>query len=198
MFTAAVSVLVVAIAPLAASATPQKDEPRIISSTDAPMSGIGFDSEVAQANGFKIQTDASGEQSSVPVTANARKMVQANAVPYSTSSNLGKPTLRSTVRGNCGSSNFTLTVEGSQLLGATTGYTLRLPMISRIWSWTALSIHGIRSKPWNTTTPGGTTAKQKVLYTVNPYGWRGQVDIGSSVVLSDGTICSSGLPASGT
>lgn len=192
--TVALAITAIAIAPQAANAK-TAPPPQTILSTSVPMNAAGFDVAVAAAHGFEIQTDAAGVQTSVPITASAKALVSANKIAPTSSSIAGLASPN--VNGNCGSSTFVLQVLGSQLLGATTGYRVRLPILSRTWSWTALSVHGILTKEWPGGA-GGTSSKQKTIWTINPYGWWGQVDIGSSVLLNDGTICVSALPASGT
>jgi hypothetical protein len=186
----AFTLALVAIAPQAAHAAPIDDTPEPYYSVTVPLTAVGFDPAVARAHGFTAITGPDGIQSPAPVNTRASIRQVNEFVPRSAS-------FRSPVTGNCGTSNFELTVLGSQLLGATTSYKVRLPIVSRTWSWTAVSFHGILTKPWPGGA-GGSSSSQKTIWTVNPYGWWGQVDLGSHVILTDGTICASGLPASGT
>ncbi|MDQ4504272.1 hypothetical protein [Sinomonas sp. ASV322] len=153
-----------------------------------------FDRTVAEAHGFRIETSASGEEMSIPVTAEA-KAVQSNAEAAAAKD------ARSTGReikpfgsaeGNCGSSFVSAKKYSGDWLGVSTGYSVYGTVIDRSWyvngvgAITSNTIYfqgGSTPSTWSGT--GGATVVGPG-YAVVPFT--------AHVILSNGGVCYSNAP----
>lgn len=176
----------VVLAPSAAQADTAENEPPETFSAVMPMSVIGYDEEVAEANGFKIVTDENGQQTSVPVTDEAKALVADApvATPYDT------------VVGNCGQSWLNGSKGANDVVSFTTGYSVRAAVVLHQWRVSAVGAitsgeknyaQGAGGPVWSTS--GSTTA-------IGP-GWAIVPPLSpvAMVKLVDGTTCYSGGPS---
>lgn len=150
------------------------------------MSIVGYDAEVAQAHGFKITTDSLGRRSSVPVTAETKRI--AAQYPSSVS---GGATTNNTKFGNCGSSSlFISRISGGVRIK--TANSVYAPSFEHTWNvdgstttvggWTEPFSGLNASTTWNATHDhkvGGASSATA------------GVRAGSTATLIDGTICGS-------
>lgn len=153
----------------------------------APMDVVGFDPAVAEANGFRIITAADGSQSSEPVTSEARELVAAYDTSSATTFGYAE------VQGNCGYSWIDITRGLSSITRIKTGYTVRLPTKSRLWSVTLFGVAGIPNYSMNSPIGGPATWSTSANVSYGSGGF-GNVPPGSQVTLTDGSICVSGNP----
>lgn len=150
-----------------------------------PLELAYFDSSVAAENGFKIETDASGRQNSVPVTPEAKTLVAKQG--------------RHTVVGPCGSSSLTMSrVGGTRQVHFTTSFAVKAPTVYHRWS-VDLTRGG---QGWSHDLGGGPTGgswnASRITTTNNNQGVRGVVRSGSHALLVTGAVCYSGSPNAST
>ena len=89
------------------------------------MALVGFDREVAAANGYEIRTDAQGVEYSVPIGTPSQETLGGGLV-----------TPQTTVTGNCGSSYVELYDVGTLRYHMKTGFGVTQAVVSYSWSVT--------------------------------------------------------------
>jgi hypothetical protein len=177
---------------LAGGSLPVKAAPHDADSSmlhvEAEMTLQGYDEDVAAMNGFQIVTSPDGTVSSIPVTAEAEELLRsADSSPESRG--------YGSVPGPCGTS--WVDIKRSAITSMTTvktGYTVRLPTISRVWSVALYGGAGVASFAFSNLLGGtGKTWSDQQQRSYGSGGF-GNVVPGSGVTLADGAICLSGSP----
>lgn len=156
----------------------------------ATMTVGGFDADVAAKNGFQITVDADGNQESVPVSDSAKALVA--AAEQAGHVDLGR------IGGRCGSSWLEMARAGGSSVYFNTGYSVYLPSLWHNWAVDIFSSHGgysfgLDGGPSAPTWDDGWTTNVG-----NSSGTHGNVRPGSLAVLTNGDVCYSGSPTSGT
>lgn len=162
-------------------------------SVSAPMNIVGYDSEVAEAHGYRIVTDANGVQSSVPVT---RAAVAEREREVAAAESLILPF--DTKRGTCGTSSLT----GRKGSHDTVTFTTSFSIIGNVaeYDWAVDANGFVTSNWWSTSGTGPTPGSQKTWTGAIPgvIGWgKAKVPNNSaraSVIKTDGGVCYSGGP----
>ena len=189
--SAAVLVLTALAGVSPASAEPQKIQPPAV--TTAGMNAIGYDESIAEANGFRIVTYPDGSWETVAVTRPAKAIEAAYGGPTLIDPNAPVAS-KVTVYGNCGSSYIQVLRSGSAWR-ANTGYSVTAPVANRIsWTVQVASLGGLPSYTWPPA-PTGAIWNGAITFATGGFGGSVFVTPGSSVLLINGTICSSGSPA---
>ncbi|CAN00463.1 hypothetical protein DOU17_10190 [Clavibacter michiganensis subsp. michiganensis] len=174
---------VVALAAIAAStcvALPaqaaSRDETPIAGTyASAPMSFRGYDSSVAEAHGYRIVTNSDGRQTSVPVSAEARRQaVLDNVAP-----------------GDCGSSFVNAAKLSNDTLAVTTGYKVPFTVAEKTWRVNAVSVFSSHTFPWDGPS-GGAWSAQAAATLVGP--GVAVVPLTAHVVVVNGRVCYSAGP----
>lgn len=151
----------------------------------AAMDVVGYNWATAEANGFKVVTDEHGNESSVPVTSEAKALLEAHANRGISKAGYDE------VTGDCGMSWVGLRKDGNTLeIG--TGYSVYLPVWERHWGVVGGGLGGTFDAAFN----GSRSDESWSGYTnrtLSGGGW-GHVAIGSFVELWNGAICYSGNP----
>ncbi|WP_426624451.1 hypothetical protein ACPPVW_18160 [Leifsonia sp. McL0607] len=146
------------------------------------MVPAGFDPAVAEANGYKIVTDSTGEQRSVPVSAEAIAFEERLA-----SSALKART--TWVQGPCGNSWINAVSKGNSKF-ISTGYVVPRPVIAKLWIVQVWGWSGLPSFSWS----GPSGASWSSSWSFSGGGDFANVLPGSNVVMNNGTVCVSGSP----
>lgn len=144
------------------------------------MTVTGFNVKVAAAHGYEIRTTPSGVQYSV------KKGTPSTATP-----SIAHP--NTTIGGNCGSSYIDYNAVGNLSVKVQTGFNVDEPATSYWWLVVMKDNGGQSSHTWSgglllrtswgvTRTFGGMTAGESDAY----------VSTGSSAILVDGSVCTSG------
>lgn len=201
-FLGASLLVVLTGAPAFASNSPAEDSPKKLTSVIelAPMDIAGYDHDVAEANGYRIEVDADGVETSVPVTAAAKTAdaaagatLDAQLSQITTQDGVVQPQGYDEVEGPCGFSYVDASHNGYQFVYVRTGYGVTHSVVTRWWSVWLTGFGGSLEANFN----GGAT----------PPVWGGQanvtlsgagiahVTVGSHVVLTNGAICYSGSPS---
>lgn len=152
------------------------------------MESVGFDEEIAAANGFQIVTDANGVQSSIPVTNEAKQLV---ARYTEREGQVGA--LRAVSYGPCGYSTINLVTMGFDYLTIGTSFSVNLPVQTRWWGVVGFSGSGTFNVSFNGGASGPFWTGASNVRRAGG-GW-GQVAVGSYVIKVDGNICWSGSPS---
>ena len=150
-----------------------------------PLEFAHYDHAVAESNGFRIVTNADGQEVSEPVSDEAKALVAKQS--------------RHTVIGRCGSASLNLArVGGTRQVFFSTGYKVPFPTIYH--NWTVDLTRG--GQQWSTGLNGGPTtgswSTSRTITTNNNQGVRGIVRAGSHAYLTNGAVCFAGSPNSST
>jgi hypothetical protein len=182
---AALAVLA-ALAPQAASAdTPEPEAPETVSVT-MPMTVVGYDEEVAEANGFQIVTNPDGSQSSIPVTDEAKALV-ADAPDVSA---------RDTVVGDCGQSWLNGSKGANDTVSFTTGYSVRAAVVLHQWRVQAIGFITSGEKNYAQGAGGAVWSTSGSTQAIGPgYAIVPPLSPVAMVKLVDGATCYSGGPS---
>lgn len=199
--------LLAGLAALAAGAAPASAAPGFGSPTVAPptigqeaattykqrgMDVVGFDAEVAAANGYKIVTYADGSQQSVPVdpadkTKEGSPIVSPGVMPQ---------VVQETVHGNCGYSFIEGNQVGAHKIWLRSGFGLSKgpPAVSYRWTIELQDKYGFSYQG----SRGSLALREtwsKTWDNLNQYGWSSHDVLRSSYALrANGSICTSGGP----
>ncbi|MBX9719271.1 MAG: hypothetical protein K2X36_10585 [Microbacteriaceae bacterium] len=157
------------------------------------MNVISYDEGVAEANGFRI-IKLDGETVSIPVTDEARKIVEESA-------GLLPSVARGEVAGDCGTSY----VYGSRTLFQQvlidTGYTINLPSVYHNWNVAVTTSAGfLHDQPFsgfNASNQWGDSQYTPDLGSTVLGGGIVSVTLGSYALRIDGAVCYSGNPNDG-
>jgi hypothetical protein len=176
-----------ALAPQAAFAdTPEPSVTETIGAT-MPMTVVGYDEKVAEANGYQIVTHDDGSQESVPVTA-AAKTEQAAA-------DAARAQARGEVDGDCGSSWINALKKENDTVAFSTGYVVFGAVVDSQWQVIA---NGFISGNSVTLYPGsnsGTWSTEGALPSVIGPGIASVGIASSFAILAGGQVCYSGGPS---
>ncbi len=152
-----------------------------------PMVFGGYDSAVAEAHGYRIETLPGGNQISVPVTNDAKEETRRARVASGIVAN-------GAVTGPCGTSSLALTRRGTAVR-VVTSYNVVGVSTGHVWNVDVHFNNGIvfpvgftgfaSSSSWAASSTTNTS--------FNVGGW-GVVTPGSFAILTDGRICYSGSP----
>lgn len=160
----------------------------------APMNIVGYDAEVAEAHGYRIETDANGVQYSVPVTPEA---IAEAARDEAAASELMQA--RGTVQGNCGQSSLTGRKGPNDTVHFSTSFVVVGSVAEYDWAIDAQGF--VTSNSWATAgvgpLPGGSKAWTGAIPGVIGFG-NAQVPANSAraaVIKSNGGVCWSGGPS---
>ncbi|GAB2711030.1 hypothetical protein BKA24_002846 [Microbacterium marinum] len=174
--------------------TPTNDESSY--SYTAPLDIVAYDAEVAEAHGYRIETDENGEQYSVPVTpeaiaeqerdeAAAESMVQA----------------RGTVYGNCGTSSLTGFKSRNDTVTFSTSFAISGSVAEYDWR---VNVYGFISNNYWSTSGFGPLAGGTKSWTgaipgvVGPGTARVPANSAQAAVIkTNGAVCWSGGPSFG-
>ncbi|WP_448058384.1 hypothetical protein [Cellulomonas hominis] len=149
-----------------------------------PMVVTGFDSKVAAANGYQIVTRADGTQASVATGPSV--------------SPLADVTPATTVGGTCGTSSVVLLDAGGGKAAVSTGWTTIRGAISYSWSVTVAGSAGTYTKNFGGGLLNRSSWTGSFTWTVPRTGYYiAGVSPSSSVVLNNGSVCSSLAPTDG-
>ena len=145
-----------------------------------PMQVVGFDREVAAANGYEIRVNNEGQEYSVPVGSDA------------------SVTPSNTVTGNCGSSYVQITPVGNRKALIQTGFTVYTGAVDFDWVVHVIDNYGVSNKTW-----GGALAFRSSWVGTNNFTSSGTGYASAEVTwgvafLWDGTICFSLGPFAST
>lgn len=152
-----------------------------VSASEA-MVPAGFDPAVAEANGYKIVTDSTGAQRSVPVSA--------EAIAFEERLTRGTGLARTTwAEGACGNSWINAVTKGNSKF-ISTGYVVPRPVIAKSWTVQVWGWSGLPSFSW--TGPSG--ASWSSSWSFSGGGDFANVLPGSNVVMNNGTVCVSRSP----
>lgn len=191
-------------APAFASTSQTGDSPESTTSVIKiiPMTFAGYDRAVAEANGYRIEVDENGAETSVPVTDEA-KAEDATAVTPAALQAQGRamakqlgtvqPQGYDEVEGPCGLSYVDASHNGLQWVYVRTGYAVTHPVVSRWWSVWLNGTGGSAGANFN---GGATPSVWGGAQNVPMYGGGiAHVTIGSNVQMTNGGICYSGNPS---
>lgn len=178
----------------ASSAPGKKGDSDQAAVVTGPMTIVGYDAEVAQAHGYRIETDANGVQYSVPVTPEAiAEQARDEAAAGSTVQPFG------TVNGNCGSSSLTGYKGSNDTVIFSTSFFISTGTIAE-YDW-AVDANGFFSSNYWRTWGNGPLAGNSAAWTGAITGVVGpgkaSVPNGSaraSVIKTNGAVCYSGGP----
>ncbi|NII40269.1 hypothetical protein E9228_000905 [Curtobacterium flaccumfaciens] len=157
-----------------------------------PMTVVGYDAKVAEAHGYKIETDADGVQRSVPITEAAKKQAMKDAAATQVSKP-GGVSVKNIVRGNCGSSSLNI-VRYSNGVRIATSYSVKATSIQHTWNVDGSTLtktfsngfSGLNNKPtWSATHDVAISGNASAHATVRA---------GSSALLVNGEVCAAGAP----
>lgn len=165
----------------------------VVFAATVPMNIIGYNEEVAEANGFRL-VEVDGETISIPVSEEARAIVSDAAV-------LGQAHARGEVFGDCGSSY----VYGSRTIFQTvlidTGYQINLPSVYHNWNVAVTTsagfLHDQNFSGLNFSNQWGDSQYTPNLGSSVLGGGIVSVTLGSYAQRIDGAICYSGNPNDG-
>ena len=182
--------LVTVFTPQVAFADTQQEEPPETVSASMPMSVDSYDAAIAEANGFEIVVDESGETRSIPVTDEAKALVAA------AEAEAPEVIARDTVVGNCGQAWLNGSKGANNKVSFTTGYSVRLPV--QLHQWRVSAIGAITSGEQNYAQSAGGAVWSKAGSTtaIGP-GWALVPALSpvAMVKLVDGSTCYSGGPS---
>lgn len=186
----AVLALVTVFTPQVAFADTQQEEPPETVSASMPMSVDSYDAAIAEANGFEIVTDESGETRSIPVTDEAKALVAA------AEAEAPEVVARDTVVGNCGQAWLNGSKGANNKVSFTTGYSVRLPVQLHQWRVSAIGTITGGEQNYAQGAGGAVWSKAGSTTAIGP-GWAlvpplSQV---AMVKLVDGSTCYSGGPS---
>lgn len=139
----------------------------------------GFDVAVAEANGYRVVTDADGSQRSVAVSQEAIDFERALARTRTTY-----------VSGPCGNSWINAVSRGNSKF-ISTGYVVPRPVIAKNWTVQVWGWSGMPSTWWGGAS--GPSWSSSWSFSMPGDGFANVLP-GSNVVMSDGTVCASGSP----
>lgn len=159
----------------ARAAAPDAAPPSAVASSTMPMSFRGYDASVAESHGYRIVTASDGHQTSVPVSAEARREV----------------TLDGVAPGDCGTSFVTAAKLSNDTLAVNTGYTVPFPVAEKTWRVNARSIFSSHTFPWDGPS-GGAWSAQAAATLVGP--GVAVVPLTAHVVGTNGRVCYSAGP----
>lgn len=183
---AAALTLMVALTPQAAFAdTPEPEAPETVSVT-MPMTVVGYDEEIAAANGFEIVTNPDGSQSSIPITDEAKALV-ADAPDVGA---------RDTVVGDCGQSWLNGSKGANDVVSFTTGYSVRAAVQLHQWRVQAIGFITSGEKNYAQGAGGAVWSKSDSTTAIGPgYAIVPPLSPTAMVKLVDGATCYSGGPS---
>jgi hypothetical protein len=138
--------LLVGVMPSAASEQNAQGSTDDATSVTVPLTLVGYDSEIAARNGFRIVTDPDGRQRSIPVTAAARRAMAEHAISSPVTGQ--SPGTLGTVIGDCGTATLDATALGSRRSTIVTGFTVKVPAYSFRWSIAVTDPGGSFTKTW--------------------------------------------------
>lgn len=152
--------------------------------SSAALVPAGFDSAVAEANGYKIVTDSTGEQRSVAVSPEAiefeRQLARTPSItPFTTF-----------VSGPCGTSWINAVSRGNTKV-ISTGYVVPRPVIVKTWTVQVWGWGGLPSYTWGGSS--GASWSSSWSFTLSGADFANVLP-GSNVVMNNGTVCLSGSP----
>lgn len=154
-----------------------------------PMTIVGYDAAIAEANGFKIVTNESGVTHSEPVTESARALIAGagkspGLSPYDTAV------------GNCGQSWLNGSKGANDNVSFTTGYSVRLRVVMHQWRVAAVGAITVGEKNYAQGPGAAVWSTSDTTKAIGP-GWA-TVPVLSPVAmvkLTDGSTCYSGGPS---
>jgi hypothetical protein len=136
-----------------------------------PMQAIGFDRDVAAANGFEIRVNNQGHEYSVPVGSDA------SATPSNT------------VTGNCGSSYVQITPVGNRKALIQTGFTVYTGAVDFDWVVHVIDNYGVSNKTWGSPLAFRSSWVGTNNFTSSGTGYASAEVTYGVAFLWDGTIC---------
>ncbi len=154
------------------------------------MTVVGYDEEVAEANGFQIITNPDGSQSSIAVTEEAKAQLR-QADVLRAQAQL-ESTAADPVPGNCGSSWASGSKIANDTVAFSTGFLVFLAAYEHDWRVNATGF--VTANHWNTGGAGpasGTKSWTGAIPGVIGPGFGGvpAYSASASVILVDGAVC---------
>lgn len=189
---AAVLVLATMLVPQAAFADTPGNLTSDTSNNSTPMTVVGYDAHVAEANGYQIVTNPDGSQSSVPVTDEAKaQQAAADAAKADYKSDVSA---RGVVDGDCGSSWISAAKQANDTVAYQTGYIVWGAVVDSQWTVVATGFISGNSVVLHPGANGGTWETEGAVYNVVGPGVAGVTTGSSFAVLVGGQVCHSGGP----
>lgn len=139
----------------------------------------GFDSAVAEANGYQIVTDSDGQQRSVAVSPEAIRFEKSLAMSRTT-----------WAEGPCGNSWINAVSRGNSKF-ISTGFVVPRPVIAKNWTVQVWGWSGMPSYWWGGAS--GSSWSSSWSFSMPGDGFANVLP-GSNVVMNNGTVCASGSP----
>lgn len=147
------------------------------------MKLVGYDRSVAAAHGFDIEVDANGHERPIPVTAEARQVLQRAA--------------RHTIVGPCGQASLTMArVGGTSQVFFTTSFSVKAPTAFSVWNVDLKRNGNVYARNLDHGPTGGSWSGSRTVTTGSNQGVTGSVRAGSYAFLVTGAICYAGAPHS--
>lgn len=165
-----------------------EDLPGVSRTETAPMYVTGYDEATAAAHGFRIEVDSDGTPRSIPVTAEARAIMDAAKISGSTMEPFN------TVPGNCGTSSLFISKNGSTKINVMTAYSVYIASVQHTWNVDGYVTSGTWSEPFSGLNFSTTWAATHVVSVRDNYEGYGKVRAGSSALLINGFVCTSNQP----
>lgn len=163
------------------------DDGTVLETQTVPMVLIGFDEEVANANGYHLVDLADGSTVSVPNSQLSSEVGSLAVTPLNT------------VGGNCGSSTLYMFDSGGGKAAVGTSFTVKRPAVSYQWSVTIAGSPGTYVKNFGGLLKNRTNWTSSFTWTVPASSYyHAAVSTGSYAILNNGGVCYSGGPTDAT